>query len=101
MFQFSAPYPTLQTTSLLAEPGIQRRGGRAGLRDAEDGDGRHAVHLRQATRNGRKKLTWQFKLTRNKALEFQAFICAYFASQVYGDGPFRPDMAGQLHEQPV
>jgi hypothetical protein len=33
-------------------------------------------------RAGRRKLTWQFKLSRNKALELAAFIRAYFASQV-------------------
>ena len=81
MFQFSAPYPTLQTTTLLPSP--QFSDGVALLDTVARKlamDGTRYTYVKR--RAGRRKLTWSFKLTRNKALELRAFIHAYFASQI-------------------
>ena len=48
MFQLSAPYPLLQTTTLLPNPQFSDSESADGRRHSQDGDGRHAVHLRQA-----------------------------------------------------
>jgi hypothetical protein len=80
MFTLQAPYPTLQTTTLLPSP--------------EFGDGENltaSVSTKRAMdgtlytyvkRKGRRKLQWTFGLTRNKGLELRAFIQSYFASKV-------------------
>jgi hypothetical protein len=99
MFQFSAPYPTLQTTSLLPSPEFSD--GVAVLdsvarKTAMDG----TTYTYVKRRSGRKKLTWQFKLTRNKALEFQAFIYAYFASQVLATDHFGRTWLGNFTSNP-
>lgn len=81
MFRLQAPYPPLQTTTLLPNP--------------EFGDGENlavSVTVKRAMngtvrtyvkrKDGRHKFQWTFVLTRNKALELRAFIQAYFASKV-------------------
>jgi hypothetical protein len=78
MFQFLAPYPAIQTTSVLPNP---RLGDAENLRVAlsmkRAMDGTRYTYIK---RKGGKKLQWTFKLTRNKSLEMRAFISSYFAS---------------------
>ncbi len=78
MFIIQAPYPLIQTTSILPDPKFS---------DAESlqvevnrklaVDGTRRTYIK---RKDRRKLLWSFKLTRNKALELRAFVYAYFAS---------------------
>lgn len=80
MFQFLAPYPTVQTTSVLPNP---RLGDTENLRVAvsmkRTMDGTRYTYVK---RKGGRRLQWTFKLTRNKGLEVRAFIQSYFASKV-------------------
>ncbi len=80
MFQLQAPYPGLQTTTVMPNP--------------EFGDSENLVievskkHAMDGTlytyvkRKGRRKLSWTLGLSRNKGLEVRAFIEAYFASEI-------------------
>ncbi len=78
MFIIQAPYPLIQTTSILPDPKFS---------DAESlqvevnrklaVDGTRRTYIK---RKDRRKLLWSFKMTRNKALELRAFVYAYFAS---------------------
>jgi len=80
-FQLSAPYPVLQTTTLLPCPQFNDSEGvldSVTRRLASDG----TCYTYVKRRNGRRKLKWTFWLSRNKGLELRAFIIAYFASSV-------------------
>jgi len=67
MFTFEAPYPAIQTTSLLPNP---QWSDQEGLLDevfwkrAMDG----TLYTYVKRRNGRRKMKWTFCMTRNKAL---------------------------------
>lgn len=80
MFQFLAPYPAIQTTSVLPNP---RLGDAENLRVTvtmkRTMDGTRYTYIK---RKGGRKLQWTFKLTRNKSLEMRAFIQSYFASKI-------------------
>ncbi len=82
MFQFLAPYPTIQTTSVLPNP---RLGDAENLRVAismkRAMDGTRFTYVKRKGVNSRK-LQWTFLLTRNKSLEVEAFIKSYFASKI-------------------
>lgn len=81
MFQLSAPYPLLQTTTLLPNPQFSDSEALmvvVSRRTAMDGT-RYTYVKRK---DNRRKLLWTFRLSRNKALELRAFIYAYFASKV-------------------
>ena len=81
MFQMQAPYPTLQTTTLLPSPQFSDQ---EALLDTVTRklamDGTRYAYVKR--RGGRRKLKWTFQLSRNKGLELQAFIWSYFASKV-------------------
>jgi hypothetical protein len=81
MFTFEAPYPAVQTTSLLPSPEFSDQ---EGVLDSVTRklamDGTRYTYVKR--RSGRRKLKWTFILTRNKALEVRGFIYAYFASKV-------------------
>ena len=80
MFTLQAPHPMLQTTTVLPNP--------------QFGDGesltdkvalQHSMNGKRYTyvkRKQRRKLQWSFHLSRPKGLELQAFIKAYFASEI-------------------
>ena len=80
MFTLEAPYPSLQTTTILPNP---RFGDSEGLRAEvivkRALDGTRYTYIK---RRGGKKLQWIFKTTRNKSLEIRAFISSYFASTI-------------------
>lgn len=81
MFTFEAPYPSIQTTSLLPNPQFSDQ---EGLLDSVTRklamDGTRYTYVKR--RSGRRKMKWTFRLTRNKALEVRAYIRSYFASKV-------------------
>jgi len=79
--QLSAPYPLLQTTTLLPNPQFSDSEAlTASVTVKRAMNGVRYTYVKR--RNGRRKLKWTFKMTRNKALELRAFIVAYFASRV-------------------
>jgi len=81
MFTFEAPYPSIQTTSLLPNPQFSDQ---EGLLDTVTRklamDGTRYTYVKR--RSGRRKMQWTFRLTRNKSLEVREFIRVYFASKV-------------------
>ena len=80
MFQFLAPYPTIQTTSVLPNPRLgDGENLRAAISMKRAMDGTRYTYIK---RKGGRKLQWTFKLTRNKSLEMRAFIQSYFASTI-------------------
>jgi hypothetical protein len=80
MFQFQAPYPSLQTTSVLPNPRLgDSEGLRAEVKIKRTMDGTQYTYIK---RKGGRRMLWTFKLTRNKGLEMRAFFQSYFASTV-------------------
>jgi hypothetical protein len=81
MFQLQAPYPLLQTTTILPDPQFSDQ---EALNDTivqkRAIDGTRYVYIKR--HGGRRKLRWQFNMTRNKGLELRAFCQSYFASKI-------------------
>ena len=81
VFQFTAPYPALQTTTLLPSPQFSdSEAVLASVIRKLAMDGTRYTYVKR--RNGRQKLKWTFWLSRNKGLELRALIRAYFTSPV-------------------
>lgn len=81
MFLFQAPYPSLQTTTILPNPKFSDSEGLTDtLQQQRAMDGTRYVYVHR--KQGRRKVQWTFLLTRNKSLELRAFITSYFASQI-------------------
>lgn len=80
MFRMSAPYPTLQTLTVIPNPQFSDREGNLNtVSRATAMDGTRYTYVKRRTR---RKMQWNFKLSRNKALEVRAFFMSYFASQI-------------------
>jgi hypothetical protein len=81
MFQLAAPYPALQTMTVLPSPQFSNQ---ESVLDTVSRklamDGTRYTYVK--SRNGRKKSKWTFLLSRNKALELRAFLFAYFATKI-------------------
>jgi len=80
MFTLQAPYPMLQTTTVLRNPEFSDSEGMmvsVSRKTAIDG-----TRYTYVKRKGRRKLKWYFRISRNKGLELRAFIMAYFASKI-------------------
>ena len=81
MFEISAPYPMLQTTSVLPNPQFSDQDALAVTVSRKTAmDGTRYTYIKQ--KDDRHKLKWSFRLTRNKSLELRAFIISYFASKI-------------------
>ena len=81
MFEIAAPYPMLQTTTLLPNPEFSDQESLAVAVSRKTAmDGTRYTYVKH--KDNRRRLKWSFRLTRNKALELRAFIFAYFASKV-------------------
>ena len=81
MFQLSAPYPLLQTTTMLPNPRFSDSEAlMVSVNRKVAMDGTRYTYVKR--KDQRRKLVWSFTLTRNKALELRAFIYSYFASKV-------------------
>jgi len=79
MFTFEAPYPGIETTSVLPNPEFgDGENLKVSMTTKRAMDGTRYTYVK---RKGGRKLQWTFKLTRNKGLEVRAFIQSYFASQ--------------------
>jgi len=80
MFQMAAPYPTLQTLTVMPNPQFSDQEmnlNTVSRRTAMDG-----TRYTYVKRRPRRKLQWAFRLSRNKALEVRAFFMSYFASEI-------------------
>jgi hypothetical protein len=80
MFTIQAPYPLLNTTTVLPNPQFSDQEGTLHTMSRKLAmDGTRYTYVKK---KDRKKLKWSFKMTRNKSLELRAFIFAYFANQI-------------------
>jgi hypothetical protein len=80
MFTIQAPYPKLQTTTLLPNPQFSdSEGSMLSVSRKRAMDGTRYSYVK---RKGATRLMWPFHLTRNKGLELRAFIQSYFASVI-------------------
>lgn len=78
--RLQAPYPAIQTTTLLPNPqkgDVQGRKHAMDVFRAIDGTRRTSVKS-----NDRHVLTYTFNLSRAKSLELQAFTHSYFTSKI-------------------
>ena len=81
MFIIQAPYPTLQTTTILPNPQFSDAESLLDTVDIKRAmDGTLYTYIK--SRDGRRHLKWTFQLTRNKGLELRAFIQIYFAKNI-------------------
>jgi hypothetical protein len=80
MFTIAAPYPSLQTTTVLPNPEFGDTEALVGSVARKLAiDGTRYTYVRTSDR---RRFNWTFHLTRNKALELIAFIKAYHTSMV-------------------
>jgi hypothetical protein len=80
MFTLQAPYPGLQTTTVVPNPDFgdgENLAVEVNVRRALDG-----TMFTYVKRKGRRRLQWTFSLTRNKGLEVRAFLQSYYASRI-------------------
>lgn len=81
MFEVAAPYPLLQTTTLLPDPQFSDQESLAVTVSRKTAmDGTRYTYVKR--KDERRKLKWSFRLSRNKGLELRAFIFSYFASKI-------------------
>ena len=80
MFTLSAPYPKCETTTLLPNP--QFGGAESVVSTVTTRRSVTGVLSTYVKKKGRRQLQWPFLLERQKMLELEAFIKAYFASQI-------------------
>ena len=80
MFQFQAPYPGVQTISVLPNPKFgDSEALKVKIIRKRAMDGTRYTYIQ---RLGGRTLQWTFRVTRNKGLELRAFIQSYFASTI-------------------
>lgn len=80
MFMLQAPYPSLQTASILPNPQFSDQEALLGTVSRKLAvDGTRYTYIK---RRGRRKLLWTFRLSREKALEVREFLFTYFASKI-------------------
>jgi len=80
MFRMSAPYPMLQTLTVMPNPQFSDQ--ETNLNTVNRLTAMDGTRYTYVKRRVRRKLLWSFRLTRNKALEVEAFVNSYFASRV-------------------
>ena len=84
MFTLQAPYPALQTTTILRDPKFSDSEGlmvSVARKTAMDG-----TRYTYVKRKDRRKLKWSFRLTRNKGLELRRLHYVLLRLEDQGDG---------------
>ena len=81
-FTLLAPIPLANTTTVLPNPQFGNSEAATGtLNILRTTNGGRRTYVK--SRDGRRKLNWSFRLTRNKALELFEFYRSYNASQIF------------------
>lgn len=81
MFELGAPYPGLQTKTLLPNPTLSdQKSLAADVTIYRAYDGTTYSYVR--SKDGRFRFLWPFRLSRPKGAELQAFYEAYFGSKL-------------------
>jgi len=81
MIILQAPWPKVETTTILRSPqfnDVQAKQNTVDIKRAMDG----AKTTYVKTTNSRYKLTYQFLVSRMKALELRAFVYSYYSSKI-------------------
>lgn len=81
MFRIEGPYPDIQTTTILPSPSFGNVHEPVAIVKAlRTMDG--TLYTYTKSKNKRKKCHWEFKLSRDKALELKAFFTSYYRTQI-------------------
>lgn len=81
MLLLKAPYPLVQTISVLPNPTFSDGEGLADtVQTKRMMDGTLYTYVK--TKSGRRRMQWTFNLTRNKGAELRAFFQSYFRAAV-------------------
>lgn len=80
MFRMEAPYPTLQTLTVMPNPQFSDQ--ETNLNTVSRKLAMDGTRYTYVKRRARRKMLWSFRLSRNKALEVRAFFMSYFASRI-------------------
>lgn len=80
MFRMEAPYPTLQTLTVMPNPQFSDQ--ETNLNTVARKLAMDGTRYTYVKRRTRRKMLWSFRLSRNKALEVRAFFLSYFASKI-------------------
>ena len=80
MFRMAAPYPALQTLTVVPDPQFSDQ--ETNLNTVNRLTAMDGTRYTYVKRRTRRKLSWTFRLSRPKALEVRAFFMSYFASVV-------------------
>jgi len=98
-FTLQAPYPGIQTTSVLPNPGFGNSEGVVQSQNIKRAiDGTVRTYIKRA---GRRKMAWSFVLTRNKAIEVREFAYAYHASKILVEDHDGRKYAGFIMNNPL
>jgi len=99
MFIFRAPYPALQTTTLLPSPTFSDQNAlKATVKTVRSMNGTRYTYVQ--SREGLHKLKWDFKLARHKALELREFINSYYGSLIHATDHNNEIWIGYLKNNP-
>lgn len=79
--RLAAPYPMIQTTTWLPNPAFDDSEALT-VSMSEQRSMSGLLYTYVKTKNQRRKLLLRFELNRMKALELQAFVKAYFRTQI-------------------
>jgi len=81
MFRLRAPYPAMTTTILLPSPLFgDNRSLRVSINRMRAMDGTLYTYVKK--KGGTKQFSWRFELSRDKALEMEAFLKVFFDGKV-------------------
>jgi hypothetical protein len=80
MIKLEAPLPAVQTISILPDP--QSNDSEALLHRVDTKRAMDGTKYTYVNQVDRRRLTYEFRLTRMKALELRAFIQSYFDSEI-------------------
>lgn len=100
MFVLEAPHPAIEVTSFFPSPEFSDGEGITAQvipRIARDGTVRTYVK----TTGGRRRLTWEFHLTRPKAIELREFYRVYYASKIRVTDHNGRQWVGHIMNNPV
>lgn len=100
MFILEAPYPAIEVASFYPSPQFSDGEGttaEVNPRIARDGTIRTYIK----TNGGRRRLTWEFHLTRPKAIELREFYRIYHASKILATDHNNRRWVGWIMNNPV
>ena len=83
MFTLAAPYPLIQTTSIIPSPLFGDSENATGTLNTVRMVRGPSKRVYVKNRNGRRKFKWDFRLTRNKAIELLEFYRSYNGESVF------------------